>query len=669
MRVNQRQIVTGLLCSIAVLGASCGGGNSAPPPVQPGQSSTGSVPRANVSLDKNAYPVFPNPDTGADPSVPAEQGGRGFTGEGWETNINYELVGDPHAIKGGVLRQELLDFPSTLRMSGPEANTVFNDLVVKRLVYEPLLWLHRSTLEFVPALATHWQISPDKLTYRFRINPNARWSDGQPVVADDVVASWDLIMDKGFHAPMDQLTYGKFERPVAESKYIVRVKSKQKTWKNFLYFATQEGSMVIFPAHALKNVTGAIYEKDYNFKVLPGTGPYAIAEADIQKGRGISLRRRHDYWAANQRRNVGLDNFDELQYIVVRDENLLFEMFKKGDLDFHYENVSRRWVQEMSFDKVQRGLVQKTKVYNDYPSGIQGLAVNTRKPPFDDVRVREALAYLLDRNRLIETLFFGEYPPLNSYFAGGVYENPDNPKMPYDPQLALKLLNDAGWTRDAQGRLAKNGQPLTIELLNGDKGSERWLTVYQDDLRKVGITLNLRLVTPETQFTMVMDRKFDVSLMAWGAETFPNPEDEYSSKMADTLKSNNITGVKDKRIDELLDAYDVEFDQHRREAMIREIDGILANLHHYVLGWDAPFQRIAYWNKFGHPAGYLGRVDDYNSAAWLWWVDPDKERQLNAASTDPSIKMPIAPLEDRYWKEYARRAPQNSGQTTGSVTK
>jgi hypothetical protein len=113
----------------------------------------------------------------------------------------------------------------------------------------------------------------------------------------------------------------------------------------------------------------------------------------------------------------------------------------------------------------------------------------------------------------------------------------------------------------------------------------------------------------------------------------------------------------------------MEFDQHKREAMIREIDGILANLHHYVLQWDAPFQRIAYWNKFGHPPGYLGRVDDYNSAAWLWWVDPDKERQLNAASMDPSIKMPIAPLEDRYWKEYARRAPQNSGQTTGSVTK
>src|SRR5260370_1011092 len=119
--------------------------------------------------------------------------------------------------------------------------------------------------------------------------------------------------------------------------------------------------------------------------------------------------------------------------------------------------------------------------------------------------------------------------------------------------------------------------------------------------------MNLRLVTSETQFTMIMDRKFDVSIQAWSAELFPNPETEYSSKMADTPKSNNITGVKDKRIDELLDDYDVEFDQHKREIIIREIDGILANLHHYVLQWDMPFQRIAYWNRFGHPAGYLSR--------------------------------------------------------------
>ena len=128
------------------------------------------------------------------------------------------------------------------------------------------------------------------------------------------------------------------------------------------------------------------------------------------------------------------------------------------------------------------------------------MAFNTRRAPWDDVRMRKAIALLFDRQKLIEKLFFKEYFPINSFFPGTIYENPNNPKNVYDPQEALKLLADAGWKdRDAQGRLAKDGQPLQLELIYPDKGSETYLTVFQDDLRKVGITLNLRLVAPETE--------------------------------------------------------------------------------------------------------------------------------------------------------------------------
>ena len=667
MRAGLRSLAIVVLAPILV--TACGG--STPPPAPPSSSTVVPAPAGAVSLDRNSYPVFPDADAGADPSVPAEQGGKGFTGDGWQTNTNYELIGDPRARKGGVFRQQIPNFPGTLRFYGPEANTTLNFYIIQRLVYEPLLWLHPSTLEYIPALATHWQISPDRMTYKFRINPNARWSDGQPVVAEDVVASWDLLMDSGIQSPMDRLTFEKFERPVAESKYIVRVKSKELTWRNFLNFATQEG-WVIFPAHVLKKIDGARYRTEYNFKLMPGSGPYTIAESDVVKGKSLSLRRRNDYWAAKERRNIGRGNFDELRFIVVRDENLSFEMFKRGDYDFHFENISRRWIEEMNIDRVQRGLIQKRKVYNDNPSGIQGLAFNTRKAPFDDIRFRQAMAHLLNRPRLIETLFFNEYPPLNSYFAGGIYENPDNPKMVYDPQRALKLLSDAGWnTRDAQGRLTKDGRPLIVEFLYSDQGSERWLTIYQDDLRKAGITLNLRLVTPEARFQLQQQRKFDMVSAAWAATTFPNPETEFHSKLADVSDTNNITGVKDRRIDELIARYDLEYDQEKRAGLIREIDGILANLHHYMLEWDAPFQRIAYWNKFGQPESYLSRIDDYYSASWLWWIDPEREQQLNRAMADPSVKLQIGPLDVRYWQEYAKRVRDKNatGQTVGSVSK
>ena len=168
-----------LILISAVTAVACGGGTSN---TQPTPGSSGTAPaasRANVSMDKNSYPVLPNADAGADPAVPADQGGKGFKGDGWETNTSFDLIGDPRAVKGGTLREYQLDFPSTMRIYGPEV-TAFNFYWIQTMVYEGLLGLHPTSLEYIPALATHWQISPDKLTYRFRIDPNARFSNGDP---------------------------------------------------------------------------------------------------------------------------------------------------------------------------------------------------------------------------------------------------------------------------------------------------------------------------------------------------------------------------------------------------------------------------------------------------------------------------------------------------------
>ena len=319
-------------------------------------------------------------------------------------------------------------------------------------------------------------------------------------------------------------------------------------------------------------------------------------------------------------------------------------------------NVSREWVEEMNFDRVQRGLIQKRKIFNDAPSGFGGLAFNTRKAPFDDLRVRKSLTLLMNRDELIKRLFFNEYVPLHSYYAGGIYENPNNPKNLYNQQEALALLAEAGWKdRDAQGRLVKNGQPLTLELLYGNKGNETWMTVYQEDLRKVGIALNLRLVTPETLFKLVMDRNFGMVSMAWGALLFPNPETSFGSSLADQDSNNNITGFKNARVDELLQQYDVEYDQKKRVALIQEVDGIVASQYHYLLSWDAPFHRIAFWNKFGMPPGYLTRVGDYRDIPSLWWIDPEKEAGLRKAMGDNSATLPVGDTEVRYWPQYGER--------------
>jgi len=647
-----------VLIAALSLGITGGCGRSSTPEGGAGASSP-TARAGNVSLKKADYPVFPNADAGADPAVPAAQGGKGFTGQGWETNTNFDLIGDPRALKGGTFRGELIDFPSTIRLEGPEANTYFN-FGITLMAYESLLAIHPTTQEYMPSLATHWQISPDKMTYRFRINPNARFSDGTPVTSEDVVASYDFRMDKTLQSPMTRLNLEKLNRPVAESKYIVRVQAKQLNWRNFLEFSTS--SMLIFPAHVLKTLSGERYLKEYNYRLLPGTGSYVINESDIDKGKSITVRRRKDYWAANARANVGLGNFDELHFVIVRDENLAFEMFKKGDVDAYVVSRARQWVEELNFDTIQRGLVQKRKIFNGEPQGFQGFAFNTRRPPFDDIRVRKGLTLLINRKQLIEKIMFNQYEPQNSYEAGSPYENPNNPKNEYNPEEALKLLADAGWSsRNAQGRLVKNGVPLQIELLYSTRTFEPHLTVYQEDLRKVGITLNLRLITFEQQFQMLNQRRFQMAHMGWGSSPFPDPETMWHSSIADVNSSNNFTGFKDPRLDELCREYDQAFDMKDRVRVIREIDGILANAYQYVLLWNAPYQRVLYWNKFGTPPGYISRTGDFYGGykmygvPQMWWIDPDKNAKLQQALRDPSLKLEVGPTDDRYWLEYAQR--------------
>jgi microcin C transport system substrate-binding protein len=574
---------------------------------------------------------------GADPSVSAELGGNGFTGEGWETKSNYNVGGDSNAVKGGDFTMSFPDFPNTLRIYGKDANSYVNNMI-ENMAYESLLSQDPVTEDWIPSLATHWKISEDKMKFTFRINPNARWADGKPVTAEDVIATWKLLVDPGILEAYSNILYGTYETPVAESKYIVSVKSKQLNWRQFLYFA---GSMRILPAHYIGNIKGSEYLEKYQFDMIPGSGAYIILKDDIKKGQSVTIRRRSDYWGEKERFNVGLNNFDVVKFEVITDESLAFERFKKGDLDIYSVNRAQWWAERLNFDEINRGLVLKRRIYNENPRGIQGLVFNMRKAPFDDIRIRKAVTYLWDRDKFNEKLFYSAYSPIYSYFSGSVYENPNDPKIKFNLDSAKALLSEAGWTeKNSDGYLVKNGKVFELDLpFDGGPGQERYLTVFQEDLKKAGIKLNLKQIDGATRFKLGNERNFTILVTAWTGLRVPNPESSLKSNTADEPNTTNWPGIKDKRIDELCDKYNVSFDKKERIKIVREIDSIACSYFGYGFGWSAPFQRIIFHNKFGFPEWIIGRVTDYLAAPYMWYYDPVKAAEYDEAVNLIRVKL------------------------------
>ena len=596
-----------------------------------------------------------------DNSTPAEQGGYGF--EKLAKNLGYNsyvlseekdktYFGDPRAKKGGSIEYIHSLFPRTMRYYGQNGSQVINAQTIFYLCYEGLLEEHPITLEYVPRLASHWYVSDDKMTFKFRINPDARWWDGMPVTSDDVIATWELMMDETILQPSRQITYGKFERPVAESKYIVSVKANSKSWRNFLYFAV---SMRLHPNHILKDLDGTAFLEEYAFSVIPGTGPYIIRDENIKNQESYIIERRDDYWDKDGPFTRYRYNFDKIKISAIKDNDALqYEKFKKGEQDIFRVLRSRRWVEETDFEATKNGWIKKQRIFSEKPAGTSGYFFNMRKWPFDDKRIRYAFCYLYDREKMNREMYYNEYGMMNSLYSGSIYENPNNNPFMHNPEKAVELLNQAGYTnRNSEGWLVheKTGKVLSFEI-NIQKTSAYMATPVQQMLKEYGIDMQIKFMDYNTMIKNVNARNFQVASLAYTGLKYPNPEGSLRSTLADQNDNNNVWGFKSKRVDELLDEYDLCFDQSRRVEIIQEIDGIYHETHPIAYGISRGYSRLMWWDKFGYPDWMLGR---YGGEHWdsfiYWWYDEEKDQQLKEAMKNGK-QLPLKAIDMKYWPDY-----------------
>jgi microcin C transport system substrate-binding protein len=587
----------------------------------------------------------------------------------WETNEHPNILGSNKAKKGGSVVFGYSSYPPTLRTYGENSTELINQLIT-RITYESLLKIDPVTYEYIPGLADKWSVSEDKITYFFHINEKAKWQDGVPVTAFDVIATYDLLIDEGIRDPYYNDFYSsKYERPVALAPDIVMVKTKLLQWSSFLYFST---TTYILPEHIIARIKPSEYLRKYNNEMMIGSGPYSFEKAI--PNQVIVLKRDTSWWAADISPNENLFNFDEVRINCYTDETVLFENFKKGNTDiapYIYPHTTNKWVEDFSPEKsdaVKNNYIIRQKIYCNKPEGHGGFAFNMREKPFNDIKVRKAVSLLFNREKIIRKLFYDEYKPMNSYYANSIYENKNNPKIRYNPQEAIKLLEEAGYSQknlNDEGYIVKDGKPLELNLNCYRSDDTRIETLLQEELKKAGIKINLKKVTWATHIKDIDERKFKMIWINYTCDLFPNPENVYHSKYADKQNTNNIYGFKNKRVDEICEEYNSEFDLRKRKILIRELDSILASNYLMALNWYTDDIKILHWNKFGMPDFVISGVSYSGEITFklvevittFWWYDAEVDKALEEAKNKKK-KLPNKPYEIRVWEELKKRYQQ-----------
>ena len=492
------------------------------------------------------------------------------------------------------------------------------------------------------------EIPVDRSWVAFTLRPQARFHDGSPMTVEDVIWTFDALKTKG--------------RPFYRS-YYAQVTKAEKVGERKVRFTFGPGDNRELPliVGQLPVLSRAYWSpRDFERTTLePPLGSGAYRVESIDPGRSITYRRVKDYWAQKLPVNVGRDNFDSIRYDYYRDVTVAIEAFKGGEYDFRPENVAKNWATAYATPAVARGLIKKEEIPNEVPTGMQAFVYNTRRPIFQDARVRRALAYAFDFEWTNKSLFYGAYTRTKSFFsnselASSGLPGPDELKVlapfrgkvpdevftkEYQPPAtdgsgnirdgmreALRLLGEAGWTVRGQKLVNGRGEPMQFEILLDDPTWERIALPFAKNLERLGITARVRVVDAAQYEKRQDDFDFDMIVTVWAQSLSPGNEQRefWGSQTAGERGSRNLAGIKDPVVDRLIDLVIQAPDRSALVARTRALDRVLLWGHYVIPHWHIRAFRVVYWDKFGRPAA----SPKYALGFDTWWVDAQKEAAL-----------------------------------------
>ncbi|MBN67269.1 MAG: hypothetical protein CMM94_06870 [Rickettsiales bacterium] len=531
---------------------------------------------------------------------------------------------NPHAPHGGSLRMSYTAAFDSLNpfilkgVPAPGMGKVFESLMVQSLD-EPQ--------SFYGLVAESIEVADDNSYVDFIIRDKARWHDGKPITSHDVAFSFNTLKQDGH--PSYRIMYAQIDRVekvgIREVRFYFSDPSNRE-------LATIIAGLPVLPRH--------YYETHpFNQTTLQpplGSGPYRVANVD--QGRSITFERVEDYWGKQLPVNRGQNNFDIIRYDVFRDETVSVEAIKSGQYDFREEYIARNWATAYNIPAVERGELIKEKIPHKIPRGMQAFIFNTRKDKFSDRRVREAIGMTMDFQWMNRVLFYDAYDRSYSFFqntdfmATGLpsgaelsllnqnrdalpealftepFVLPETDGSGYSRDILLEaqaLLNDAGWVmQDGKRVNAETGEPLIVEFMMRQRTFQRVVGMMQKNLARLGIDSSFRYVDDSQYQKRIDKRDFDIVSIWWNRGIhFPGNEQIsfWHSSQADVVGGQNVAGVKNPVIDDLLAELTASKDYDHLKASATALDRVLLWQHYVIPHWHLSAWRVLHWDKFGMP--------------------------------------------------------------------
>lgn len=553
----------------------------------------------------------------------------------WQDGGEQPELGSPQAKKGGTLRLALQrSFPGTLCLFGPNSNNS-----TRRYLYDeidiPLVRIHPGTGKLIPGTAEKWAVSEDGRTVYFRIDPNARFSNGAPLTSRDFITSLFVRTSDYAAEPFFANYYlSRFSRITVYGNGAIAV-TLQNPMPSAPYYAAIPASCTSFYAEF-----GPDYPKRYLWRPAPTTGAYRVAADGFVMGRQITLERVPDWWGYDRRYTRYSCNVDRIVYSFIAEQSKARELFRVGQLDVFSARDADFWYEGLEVKPVHRGYIQRVHFSNIWPRSTFGFHLNCSCAPFDDRNVRLGMQHALNIQEVIDKVFRGDYVRMGSYFTGfGAYTNDKIKARPYSPELARQYFAQAGYTVEGGDGILSRPDGTRLQVVVNSKIDPVYancMNLLREDAAACGLDLHFEQMDDTVFFSKMRDKTYTAGIFAWGVSPImPDPSLFFLSRYAylpdgtPVKGSSNVTATASPELDAAILACQTAATEEDAIKAHHHVQQLIHDEACWVPGWTTAYSRFAQWRWLKWPQEpdcnfcpprYFDPLESH-----LYWIDAEEQ--------------------------------------------